>query len=326
MFKYSMTLLAGLCLVASVGADNGLVSLFEQQSHDFGNVPIGPLLRTSFTLKNTTGQNIRIVSARVSCGCVSPFVTPGVVAPGASTTVHATMDTRRFVGAKQVTIYVLFDQPNFEEVSLSVTAFGRKDITLTSDTLAFGRVRKGSSPDVATTVTFLGNSRITEAACESSYVKLVIGKPVQTPSGLSYTLTAKLSSDIPVGNWFTDVWVKLDQAGSSRIRIPLTVDVEPNLMVTPGAVDFDTAEVGKPMKKPIIVKGNQPFKIVDVKGGDGVFTAAATTSEARAVHIVNVTFTPGKEGEVMKNLKIITDLKDEGQVDLKVKGTGTGKK
>jgi len=97
--------------------------------------------------------------------------------------------------------------------------------------------------------------------------------------------------------------------------------VEAALMVTPGAVDFDAAEVGKPIKKPIIVKGTQPFKIVDVKGGDGVFTAAATSTDARPVHIVNVTFTPGQEGEVMKNLKIITDLKDEGPVDLKVKGT-----
>ena len=107
-----MALVVGACLVAPVGAADGLVSLFDRQSHDFGNVPIGPLLRTSFTLKNTTDQNLRIVSARVSCGCVTPYVTPGeVVPPGKSTTVHATMDSRRFVGAKQVTIYVLFDQP-----------------------------------------------------------------------------------------------------------------------------------------------------------------------------------------------------------------------
>ena len=321
MVRYSMGLLVGACLVAPLGAADGLASLFDRQSHDFGNVPIGPMLRTSFTVTNTTNQNLRIVSARVSCGCVTPYVTPGVIAPGKSTTVHATMDTRRFVGAKQVTIYVLFDQPRFEEAAISVSAYGRNDISLTSDSLAFGRVRKGTSPDVSTTISFLSGSKISEAACESGYVKLAITKPTQTTSGMSYTLTAKLSPDIPVGNWFTDVWVKLEQGGNSRIRIPLTVEVEPMLMVTPGAVEFDTAEIGKPVKKPIIVKGTQPFRIVDVKGGDGVFTAVATDDEARPVHIVNVTFTPGKEGEVIKSLKIITDLKDEGQVDLRVKGT-----
>jgi len=320
-----MGLIVGACLVAPLGAADGLGSLFDRQSHDFGNVPIGPMLRTSFTVKNTTNQNLRIVSARVSCGCVTPYVTQGeVVAPGKSTTVHATMDTRRFVGAKQVTIYVLFDQPHLEEVPIVVTAYGRNDINLSSDTLAFGKVRRGAVGESSTTISFMGGNQITEAACDSSYVKLAIAKPTQTASGLSYTITAKMSPDTPVGNWFTDVWVKLDQGGSSRIRIPLTVEVEPMLMVTPGAVVFDGGEVGKPIKKPIVIKGAQPFKIVDVKGGDGVFSASAANGEARPVHIVNVTFTPGKEGEVIKNLKIITDLKDEGQLDLKV--TGTAKK
>src|SRR4051794_17158644 len=73
--RYSMALLVGACLVAPLGAADGLVSLFDRSSHDFGNVPIGPMLRTSFTVKNTTNQNLRIVSARVSCGCVTPYVT-----------------------------------------------------------------------------------------------------------------------------------------------------------------------------------------------------------------------------------------------------------
>ena len=319
MLKYSMALLVGACLVAPVGAGNGLVSLFDRQSHDFGNVPIGPMLRTTFKIKNTTTQNVRVVSARVSCGCVTPTIAAGVIAPGESRTLYATMDSRRFVGAKQVTIYVLFDQPQFEEVALSVTAFGRNDISLSTDSMAFGRIHKGATPEISTTISFVGGSRITEASCESNYVKLSFAKPVQTQSGLSYTLTAKITPETPVGNWFTDVWVKLDQG--NRIRIPLTVDVEGGLMVTPGAVEFDMAEIGKTIKKPIIVKGNQPFKIVDVKGGDGVFAATATSTDSRPVHIVNVTFTPGQEGEVMKHLKIITDLKDEGQVDLPVKGS-----
>src|SRR5260370_36107899 len=97
MVRYSLALVVGACLVAPVGAANGLASLFDRQSHDFGNVPIGPLLRTSFTIKNTTTQNVRVVSARVSCGCVTPYVDAGIIAPGQSKTLHATMDTRRFV-------------------------------------------------------------------------------------------------------------------------------------------------------------------------------------------------------------------------------------
>ena len=69
------------------------------------------------------------------------------------------------------------------------------------------------------------------------------------------------------------------------------------------------------------MRGTQPFRILEVKGGDGVFTAVANTNEARPVHILTVQFAPGKEGDFTKTLRIVTDLKDDGQVDVRVKGS-----
>ena len=62
-------------------------------------------------------------------------------------------------------------------------------------------------------------------------------------------------------------------------------------------------------------------KFLEVKGGDGVFTASASSTEAKPVHILTVQFTPGKEGEFVKTLHVVTDLKEDSQVDLKVKGS-----
>lgn len=320
MYKYFVALALGALLCAPVGAAPGLAALFDAQSHDFGNVPIGPQLQTTFTLKNTTDQNIRIVSARVSCGCVTPTVTPGTVAPGQSTTVHASMDTRRFIGAKTVTIFVLFDQPQLQEVSLVVSAFGRNDVTFSPDTLAFGQMKRGESRSVGTTITFYGNTKITQAACDSGYVKLTLDGGQQSTNGTSYSLKATMRPDIPVGKWFTDVWVSTSQSGNNKIRIPLTVDVEPALQVLPGAVTFDSAKVGAEEKKQVVIKGSSPFRILEVTGGDGVFAAEAKNTEAKPVHIITVTFHPSKEGDFVKNLKIVTDMKEEGQVDVKVKG------
>src|SRR5262249_31572766 len=139
--------------------------------------------------------------------------------------------------------------------------------------------------------------------------------------GLTYEVTAKMRPDIPVGKWYTDVWIRTDNG--TRIRVPVTVEVESMLTVAPGTLQFDTTKVGTPITKPIVVKGTQPFKIVEVKGGDGTFVAEESAKgEAKATHILKVTFTPGKEGDVAKLLQIITDLKEEGKVTLPVKGTG----
>ncbi len=320
MSRLLYALIVGIGFVAPLGAADGLRSLFDKQSHDFGNVPIGPLVQTSFTFKNTTNQNLHVANCRVSCGCTAASNDGKVIAPGQSGVIHASMDTRRFVGSKSVTIYVLFDQPRVEEDSLVVSAFGRSDIAINPESIAFGHVRKGAGANATLNISFAGGTRVSEAVAESGYVQLAIKETPSNGGGASYELKATLRSDIPVGHWFTDVWVK---TGDSRIRIPVTVEVEPSLLVTPGAVQFETAQVGTPGKKQVLVRGSQPFKIVEVKGGDDIFTAAASSTEAKPVHILTVQFKPGKEGDFVKTLHIVTDLKDDNQVDVSVKGSAT---
>jgi len=320
MYRCTVALLISFALSAPAMAD-GLSSLFDAQGHDFGNVPIGPMLNHSFTIKNTTNQTLNIGNVHVSCGCVNATAQKSVLQPGEQTTIYATMDTRRFTGAKSVTIFVDFVQPRRETVNLVVTAYGRTDISLQPDTLAFGLVQKGSSPVASTQITFLSGTKISEVSCESGYVKMDV-KETKRTGGTGYELTATVRSDIPVGKWYTDVWVKTDQASNNRIRIPLTVEVEPSLQVTPAAVQFDATKPNQKATKNVIVKGAEPFRILEIKGGESDFAVVNVDHENKAVHVVTIAFTPGKEGEVIRTLKILTDMKQDNAVEVKVKGTG----
>jgi hypothetical protein len=134
-------------------------------------------------------------------------------------------------------------------------------------------------------------------------------------------LSATIRPDIPVGKWYTDVWVKTDQ-GSTKIRLPLTVEVEPSLSASPAVVNFDATAPNQKVTKSVVVKGAEPFRILEVKGGEGVFEAINVDKDNKAVHVVTIAFTPGKEGEVMRTLKILTDMKEENAVEVKVKGVG----
>lgn len=84
------------CLaVFSAPAIAGAEPFFEQSSHDFGSVPRGPLLSHYYRFTNTGSVPVHIGSVRVSCGCVAASVLQDELAPGQSTAIYATMDTRR---------------------------------------------------------------------------------------------------------------------------------------------------------------------------------------------------------------------------------------
>ena len=154
MLRFSFVVLAGLSLTGSVSAASWADRLFDELSKDFGSVPRGPALVHQFRLVNNTKSTVNISNIRVSCGCVSAQALKTTLAPGEETAIAAQMDTTRFTGAKSVTIYVQFNRPRNDEVRLLVQASSRDDFTMMPDTLAFGQVKKGTTPSVSTTITF----------------------------------------------------------------------------------------------------------------------------------------------------------------------------
>src|SRR5262249_53653203 len=232
-------------------------------------------------------------------------------------------DTLQFQGNKNITVYIQFDQPNFEEVRLWVQANSRDDLTVTPESLAFGRIKRGSTPTAAVTVSFLGNAqmKILSVASDSNYIQpncKELGRDVATGS-VSYTLTAKVRSDAPVGKWYTDIWLKTDNPVSPRVRIPLTVDIESALSIAPAGVALGEVKVGSESERKIIVRGVKAFKVTGIKGADAQWTIKDSTTEAKTIHVLTVSFRPSKAGEVNRNLQVVTDLKEDGTIDFNVR-------
>ncbi len=323
MFRFCLAAVAGLLLTARAPAANWAEAMFDDLARDFGTVARGQMLTHPYRLTNNTGQTVRIISVRVSCGCTSATALAGVIAPGQSTSVLAQMDTRRFVGPKTVTIYVQLDQPQWAEVRLSISANARDDISVTPDTLAFGSVPRGNAATRQTTVSFNSGQQLVSVAAESNYVQLqarAVGSP--TGYGHAYEVTATLRPDTPVGKWFTDVWLNTNDPSSPRIRVPLTVDVEPALSLSPNAVTLGQAAVGKTVVKRIIIRGGQPFHIKSIEGTDETVQVETQPGEdAKPAHVLTVKVTPAAAGEINRTLKIITDLPGDSTAELSVKGT-----
>jgi hypothetical protein len=311
---------AGLSVAApAVAGGTWADAMFDELSKDFGSVPRGPTLTHPFRVVNNTKGPVVISGIRVSCGCTSAVALKSTLQPGEETAVVAKMDTSRFIGVKSVTVFVSFSQPAVEEVRLWVQANARNDFTLSSDTLALGQVKRGDTPSASTTVTFYGvQAQVGEAKSESSYIQTSV-KQVKNEAGQTgYELTAKLRADAPVGRWYTDVWLKTNSAEIPQIRVPLTVEIESALTASPEAVALGQVAVNGESERRIILRGVKPFKITAVQGADDQFVVRDSTEESKSVHVLTVKFKAAAPGDLSRKLKIITDLPEDGEIDVRV--------
>ncbi|HET6572048.1 MAG TPA: DUF1573 domain-containing protein [Fimbriiglobus sp.] len=318
MHRMILVGLLGIGLTASAHA--GATDYFAETVKDFGITPRGPVHRHYFPVKNTSDHTINLGAPRVSCGCVSAGVLKAQLAPGESTAVVADMDTRRIPQAnvlKTVIVYVpVYGPQSAEEVQLKVQAIARDDLVIAPESLAFGTLRKGQGGTATTRLTFYSdpNWQITEAASGGAYVKTTAKQVHRQGNEVAYEVTATLDEKCPVGDWTTDVWVKTATPGMERIRIPVRVTVVAPIAVNPETVQFGEVTVGEPAEQKVILQGNRPFKVIEVKGDGGDVAVEQVAAGARPVHILKVKVTPTTAGKWSKVLEIITDNKEQPKV------------
>ena len=294
---------------------------FSDRVKDFGTVPFGPMLVHHFKITNTTNQIVQIQSSRVSCGCVSTQVHAYTLQPGESTYVTANMDTKRFVNQKEVIIYVTFARPH-EEVALAVRANRNDFFSKSADVLTMGQIRRGVEGNGTIQVTMRSDPsfEIRSAASSTDYVKPSYRLLKRDRTEVVYEITAELKPGLDVGSWTTDILFTTSNATVGTIRIPVNVDIVAPITATPATVQFPPMKVGDKKEVSVVVKGDKPFRIIDVKGGDDLVTAEADNQESKQAHIVRLIFRPNSAGEHSKTITVVTDTGVEGKIQIPVKG------
>jgi len=316
-FRYSLALLVALSSAGFASADTWADSMFDGLSYDFGSVPRGPTLQHPFRLVNKTGRTVRIVGVRVSCGCVSARALQQTLAHGQETAILANMDTTRFFGHKSVTIFVTLDQPQWAEVRLWVQANSRDDVAVTPDTLAFGRIKRGSAPSEQVKIAFFGNAgwQINGVQAESNYIQPTVQVVQQGNGERAYQVSARIRADAPVGKWYTDVWVQTNNPGSPKLRVPLTVEIESALRVSPATVYFGQVKAGQEVERKVIVSGSKAFRITKLAGTDESVQVKESSADSKAVHVLTVQVRADKAGELNRTVRVFTDLPDSGDIE-----------
>ncbi len=304
-FVYCTLLLCGLAANAHAEAEK----FFSERSKDFGAVTFGQMMVHKFTITNTSNQNVQIDSARVSCGCVSASVAKGFLKPGESTEVTATMDTSRFIGFKQVTVYVGFSSPVREEVSLVVQATRNDRFSKSSEEFALGKVSFGKEASGKVTVTVRGEPafQISKAISETDYVKAAATLVKRDNNEVVYELQTTMKGGLDAGTWITNTTFVTNSSATPSFRIPLRVEILSGApTATPSEISFDTTKAGEEKTMRVIVKADKPFKITEVRGQANVLKSEYN-KEAKTTHVVNLTYRPQTAGVLDSRVEIQTD-------------------
>lgn len=232
------------------------------------------------------------------------------------------MDTSRFRGSKTVTIYVKFLRPENQEVRLWVKANAREDVAITPETFEIGTIRAGETRSVKAVLHFFGGQglELSEPKTSSGYLNASIKQIKSSDLEKVYEISVMVRSDLPAGRWYADVWVETNLSQMPKIRIPLNVEVETELVVSPGEASLGEWKEGQDTERRIIIRSGKPFKIVRFENESEILKARASSDESKSVHVVTLSAKGVKPGDLDMNLKVHTDLPENGIVTVPVKG------
>src|SRR5262249_22108821 len=124
-----------------------------------------------------------------------------------------------------------------------------------------------------------------------------------------------LRPDAPAGKWYTDVWLKTNNPATPRIRVPLTVEIESALSVSPATVSLGQVKAGAEVERKVIVRGVKAFRVTEVVGTDKLLSVRDSTDESKTVHVLTVTLHAKAPGDLNRILRVVTDLQGDGDIE-----------
>jgi hypothetical protein len=303
---------------------------FSEREKDFGVTAYGPVLVHYFTITNTSKQEVVMGTPRIGCGCVSVTLGKAKLAPNETTHLVAYMNTAKIpekqIGLpKSVDVKVPFLTPVLEEVTLKVSCLSRPDMSWSpNDGIVFGTVQKGKPTTTTMTVSLIGNAawKVTEAKSSGKFVKAESKEKLRDKNGMvTYEITATLDDQCPVGNWMSDLILTTNAPGIEKMRIPVTVNVVPPISVYPEVVRLGALPMGGGQSFDVTVTGLQPFKVLEVKGGDATVSVTPKTEGTKHMHTLKVDVKANAAGDLKREIQIVTDNKEMPTVILPVSYT-----
>jgi hypothetical protein len=307
--------------VRAAEAQDWVSVAFPERAFDFGTVARGSKILHTFKLLNRTNQEIHIADWRTKCGCTEVRVGAREIPPGTQTVIEAVIDTTKFQGYKASGLTLVIDRPNFVEVDLNLTCFIQGEIVLNPGQVDFGIVRRATKPTATLTLNYTGvrpNFAVSRMQTRSDAMTAKVQEIGRSADGTTqFLLTATLSPTVHPGIFRDEVTLYTNDPAIPAVPISVSANVQSAVTVSPSVLNLGRVRPGEIIRKTILIRSAQPFKLTEIKPSDGVLSATPDPDGSRPLHTVNLTFkAPARTGPYHAVCEIATDLKDEPTTQL----------
>ena len=297
--------------------------MFSEFSHDFGDVIKGDRPVYKFEIQNVFQEDINIASVYSSCGCTTVSVEKNLLKTWEKTVLNCQFNSPAFDGSKTATVTVRFNRPYVGEVQLNIRGriVNRTGLNVTPKSIEFGVVSKSKSPSRTVELTSFGNPnfRILDVKSTFSHVKVQLRQKSRQNNRVQYEITTSLKDSVPAGFAEGQLFVVVQEGNQTR-EVPIDFSAKvlsAGLRLSPEILTLSGVEPGQEVRKKVILKGTDPFRIVDVTCHSKAFRVRAG-KESKKVHVIEVIYTgEPNAGQHECDLSFYTDLTGDDPSKLK---------
>lgn len=311
--KYAVLVVLTLIAGAQASGQEWASKMFETKSHDFGTVARGSKQEFEFKLKNIYKETVHISGVRSSCGCTSPKITKDTLKTYETGSILAVLNTRSFLGTKGATITVTIDQPYYAEVQLTVSTYIRSDVVFHPGEIDFGTVDAGQDAEAKISIAYAGRDdwQIVDVRSAFAHVEVRMNETQRGGGRVNYDMMVRLKPDAPAGFIHDQLTIVTNDAGTKRVTIPITGNVESPLTISPASLFLGNLQPGEKVTKRLVVRGKTAFRILDVACEAPGFSFGSLGEESKTLHFIPVEYTAGEaSGDIAETIKIKTDMGD----------------
>ncbi len=229
---------------------------------DFGFVTKGEVIKADFKIRNTGSAPLEITQVRPTCGCtVAKY--DRLIAPGATGTIHAEVETAAFSGPNSKAILVFSNDPDNPQVNLVVKFDSRAFVEVFPKPLLSFNVLQGEpATDKVVVATADGSPlRITGADAgpfKVAYRELPEKERIATLKGQQWEVSVTVPADAPQGMLNQKITLKTSNPKASDVSISVSGIVRPIIQVVPGEVNFGTVQATAPVGRNVVLISNRP--------------------------------------------------------------------
>jgi hypothetical protein len=304
MKKSVMALLAlALAPALSLGQGTGKPTMeVAEKILDFGVVTKGEVIKADFVIRNTGTAPLEITQVRPTCGC-TVAKHDRVIAPGATGTIHAEVETASFSGPNSKAVLVFSNDPDNPQVNLVVKFDARAFVEVYPRPLLSFNVLQGEpATDKVVVATADGSPlRITGADTgggpfKVAYRELPEKERIPSLKGQQWEVSVTVPADAPQGMLNQKITLKTSNPKAPEVSVSVSGIVRPIIQVVPGEINFGTIQATAPVGRNVVLISNRQdakLELTSVEVDNKAFTAEVIPLTAGQRYQVAVTLGAG---------------------------------